>query len=164
MNHAQELHEILQVTPAIAQSQPTRHTALRRASVGLSRRNIAKAKAHILNTSLQRLTDLCFELEARDGLPPLSWNVDGRTGRILIGVPMGGRAHSQYGLRRQERNVLRAILVDTGNSKGAPLYLYDHGSWYLNFYDYRTHEAAKQWLKENRISPQMWIHYLEQTL
>ena len=162
----QDLHEILGAKEQIIRAAPSRHTPLRQATQRLSKRNIASAKAEVLNTALQRLTTLCYELEqsTREDAPPLAWNVDGRDGRILIGVPMGGRAYRQYGLRRQERDVLRAILVDVKASKGAPLYIYDTGKWYLNVYDYRTIQSAQGWLKDNRITATMWVHYLESTL
>ncbi len=156
-----ELEQTLSRTEQTLTANPARHTPLRRTAQALSRRNIAAAKAHVLNSALERLTGLVFELERDDNNRLLAWNVDKRTGRILIGVPMGGRAHRDYGLRRSERDVLRRILVDVEASEGAPLYLYDGGKWYLNLYDYRERASANRWLKDNRITPQQWLHYLE---
>ena len=158
----QDLHQILETKPTIAAAAPSRHTPLRQAAQRLSNRNRAAAKAELLNTALQRLTALCYDMDARENLPPRAWNVDGRTGRILVGVPMGSAGRAMYGLRRIERDVLRAILVAHDVPSGdPPLYQYDAAerAWYLNIYDYRDVEAAREWLKRNRVTAQQWADF-----
>ncbi len=159
----QDLHQILETKPTIAAAAPSRHTPLRQAAVRLSNRNRAAAKAELLNTALQRLTALCYDMDAREGgAPPLAWNVDGRDGRILVPVPMGSVGRTMYGLRRIERDTLRAILLSHDSAEGdAPLYLYDGVSnlWMLNIFDYRTVEAAREWLKRNRVTARQWLDF-----
>lgn len=158
-----ELHDILSSKERVIAASPTRHTPLRKATQQLSKRNVAAAKAELLNEALARLTALCYDMDARGkGAPPRAWNVDERTGRILVGVPMGSAGRNMYGLRRIERDVLRRVLVAHDVPSGdPPVYQYDDNerAWYLNFFDYRTEESARGWLNRNRITAQQWSDF-----
>ncbi len=149
-----ELEQILSTKPTIATAAPSRHTPLRQAAQRLSNRNVAAARAEVLNTALQELAALCYENEG--GYPV---NIDEQTARILVPVPMGSAGYAAWGLRKLERDVLRRILIGRMQSKATPpLFTYDplERSWVLNFWDYSTLAAAQQHNQQHPITGHQW--------
>lgn len=142
------LHALERKT-AISTATPERHSALRAAAESLSRRNVDAATCEVLNEALSRLVQLTYEVDA-GGL----CNIDGATGRILIGVPMGRNGHRAWGLRPQEANILRQILFDWQVQDAPALLFYDSSrrSWFVHLSEFGSIGIAKAWLRSHQIS------------
>ena len=125
----------------IAQAAPARHTTLRKAAESLSLRNIDQAVIELFMEALSRLVDLCFE-EDSGGF----CNIDSVTNRILIPLPWGRNGHSAWGIRPQEANILRKILVARQCQPGLFLYDTSRRCWTINLYDYSSREVAMRYL------------------
>lgn len=133
----------------IAQASPERHTALRRASEELSRRNVDAAIVELLNEALARLTVLCYERDEEGAL----CNVDPATGRVLIPLPWGRAGFAKWGLTVSEAGTLRGIMF-IRQRRGLPLFFYERNrrAWYLNIVEYRSGSLVLAQLKEWEIS------------
>lgn len=133
----------------IAKASPQRHTAIQRAAVNLSRRNVDAAVTELLNEALARLTLLCYE-RGDDGQ---LCNVDPATGRVLIPLPWGKAGYAKWGLAPSEGDTMRAIMF-TRQSVGVPLFFYDRSrrAWFLNLEDFPSGEVVLAQLKEWEIS------------
>jgi hypothetical protein len=132
---------------SIAKVQPQRHTALRTAAEKLSRRNADQAICELFGEALMRLVDLCYEEDAGGYC-----NIDQVTNRILIPLPWGKSGHSQWGIRIQEANILRRILVLRQRQPG--LFLYDtmRRAWRVNLYDFPSRDVAMSYLIRQPVS------------
>lgn len=91
----------------VANATPQRFSPIRNIAEHLSRRNLAGAKAEILNEALEKLTLLCYESDGSGFC-----NIDRVTGRILIPMPCGRLGYQYWGLYPTEAKVLRVILLD----------------------------------------------------
>jgi hypothetical protein len=131
----------------IGQSTPQRYIAMRKASEALSRRNVDQAVIELMMEALSRLVDLCFEEDGGGYC-----NMDQVTNRILIPLPWGRNGHSQWGLRPQEANILRAILVARQRQPG--LFLFDgmRRAWRVNLYDFGNRDLSMSYLSKYPIS------------
>ena len=105
------------------------------------------AKRDLMLGALERVVADCYERTSHGALV----NID-PTGQILIPLPWSKHS-SAWGLRRQEREALRALMVleqRKGPEKGrAPLILWDAESrrWFVDLDIYPTVEAAREYLR-----------------
>lgn len=134
--------QALERKPAIATARPGRHTTLRRAAEGLSRRNADQAVCELLNEALQACVALCYEKDS-DGTPS---NVDAVTARVLVPLPWGRAGHRRWGLRPQEANILRAILQARQAHDGLFVYDGSRRAWLVNVAAYPTLRKAAAYL------------------
>ena len=137
----------------VANASPKRFAPVRKIAEHLSRRNLAGAKAEILNEALEKLTLLCYESDGTGFC-----NIDRVTGRILIPVPCGRLGYQYWGLYPTEAKVLRVLMLDLIHADRPTLYYYDYASrsWYVNISDWPTYESAQFWLGRSRITAAMW--------
>ena len=140
-NTTHKVVRVVQRKGEIMQASPQRHTALRTAAEKLSRHNTDQAICELFGEALMRLVDLCYEEDAGGYC-----NIDSVTNRILIPLPWGRNGHSQWGIRMQESNILRRILVTRQRQPG--LFLYDKARrcWRVNLYDFSTRDLAMGYL------------------
>ena len=131
------------VRPAPAAYSPTRKVA-----ESLSLRVRWAAKRDLMLTALERLVADAYERTSHGALI----NTD-ITGALLIPVPWSKHNAGKWGLRRQESDALRALMVleqRKGPEKGrAPLILWDAESrrWFVDLDIYPTVEAAREYLR-----------------
>lgn len=119
----------------------------------------AAAHAHVLNTALKRLIDLCYQDDGA-GL----CNIDRATGKLhhLLPVPWSSVNYGKYSLgSRQRADVLSLIMRAHMNQTRKPLFIYHNRRWYVNLRIYPSREDALRWLSENQISGQMWREWRE---
>lgn len=150
-----EILSVLQRKGEILASQPQRHTPMRQAAETLSRRNVAQAKAELLNEALWAAVALCYEKDDAGSL----CNVDPVSGRLLVPAPWGRAGHRRWGLRYLESVLLRAILKGWQQAKvEPPVLVYDPLSrgWHLNLFDYPSHRRAQHWLEMHPIRASDW--------
>lgn len=150
-----EIVEVIKRKSDVMVAQPKRHTPIRKAAETLSRRNVAQAKAELLNEALWATVALCYE---RDDSGTLC-NVDGVSGRLLIPAPWGRMGYQRWGLRYLESVLLRAILFDFQQATDEPpVLIYDPLSrgWHLNIFDYPTRRQAWVWLERHPITASVW--------
>ncbi len=129
-------------------AQPERYRGLRAAADNLSLRNVDQATCELMNESLARLVQLCYEQDAGGYC-----NLDSATGRILIPLPWGRNGQAKWGLRPQEANILRQILFDWEQCPPT-LLRYDRTrkSWFVNLPEYSNYHLAKRWLAVHQIT------------
>lgn len=127
----------------IANAQPERHTAVRRAAEALSRKTVDLATIELLMEALGGAVTLAYE-RSEDGMLV---NVDPRTGRVLFPLPWGRLGHTKWGITPSEGNVLRRIMQDRQGP--AALWLYDSSRrcWYINRTQFRTLDHALEHLR-----------------
>lgn len=136
--------------------------AIAAAGDALTRRGLAALAVEHLTSALQRLIELCYELDHDSRL----CNVDGVDGRILVPVPWGSVGYRYYALRRRESDVLRLFMqASMTPRKGAavPLFLYgeDTRAWYLNLSDYPTAADAVNYLSVHGLTIRAYKLYLQ---
>ncbi len=147
----------------ILEAMPALHVPLRSVAESLTRRNLAGARAELLNEALQRCTAVLYDMDASSQL----CNVDEATGRILLPVPWGRAGHRKWGLRYTESLVLRLILMahqgthERGKRPALFLYDADARTWSVNLIDFPTVEAAIRRLDQTPITPAQWRYYLD---
>ena len=160
--NANGLVKVLERKGGILSAQPARFTPLRQAAESLSRANIHRAHCEILNEAITRCTVMLYE---RDNTG--RWvNID-RSGQALIALPWGRAGQREWGLRRSEADVLRALLFvyqkrhDAG--KGAALYLYGASErrWWLNLEDYPDEASGLAWVRSHPFTVRQWRAYAE---
>lgn len=150
-----ELVSVLQRKGEILAAQPKRYTPMRQAAETLSRRNIAQAKAELLNEALWAAVALCYEKDDSGSL----CNVDPVSGRLLVPAPWGRAGHRRWGLRYLESVLLRAILRGRRQAEAEPpVLVYDPLSrgWHLNLFDYPSRRRALHWLEMHPITAGDW--------
>lgn len=146
--NSKKVHVALERKADVSNTQPERHTALRKAAESLSLRNVDQAVCELFNEALARLVQLAYEQDAGGYC-----NIDGVTGKLLIPLPWGRNGHQQWSLRPQEAEILRQILFDW-QQPGPTLLIYDRArrSWRVNLFDFGNIHLAKQWLAKYQVS------------
>lgn len=126
----------------------------------IKQRMAANAEALSYAGQMQAHLDICLEATAaligilyqmdEDGQPA---NFDRQTERIFVNVPWGDRGYKVWGLRKSEGICFRRLLQERQKqSRRLPFLFYyaDYtGAWHLNFSEYRTREAALEWLRKD---------------
>ena len=158
-----EAQDTLQRSRATQEAQPQRHTLPRFADVAqsLSRAGVAAAHAELCTAALQKVVELAFVVDT-DGRYA---NVD-LDGRLLFALPFGKSGHKQWGLRRREAEILRAILVarqTPQQGRALPLFVYDSVSraWYVNVQDYASELHAMGYIRQCPITSREYKTHLE---
>ncbi len=136
----------------IRQSEPARHTTLRKAAEALSRRNVDAAVCELLNEAVARLVQLVYEQDAGGYC-----NIDGATGKLLVPLPWGRLGHARWGLRPIEGIILREIMFDLSLRKDN-LFHFDRSrrAWFINLYNYANVHLARQWVTQHQIDVVMY--------
>lgn len=90
-------------------------------------------------------------------------NLDNITNRVLIPLPWGSTGYKNYGIRANECDVFRRIMIAKSLSKRKrPLFDYSevNRSWYFNVLDYPTIEEGFRYLKINEVTVSDYLlHY-----
>lgn len=127
---------------------PAAFSPVRTVAETLSLRVRWAAKRDLMLTALERVAIDAYEQTAHGE----RINVD-PTGALLIPAPWSKHNGGRWGLRRQEREALRALLIleqRKGPERGrAPLFLWDAESrrWFVDLDLYPTVEAARGYLR-----------------
>lgn len=157
---ANGLVKVIERKGEILSAQPARFTPLRQAAESLSRANLYRAHCEILAEALTRCTVMLYE---KDGAG--RWvNID-RTGQALIALPWGRAGQREWGLRRSEADVLRALLFAWQQRhdmrREAALYLYGASErrWWLNLADYPDEASGLGWVKAHPVTVAQWRAY-----
>ncbi len=162
--HVINLTRIVQRKDEVLAAEPCRFAPLRQAAESLSRANIHRAHAEVINEGLMRCCTMLYEDDAA-GNPV---NVDRATGAVLIPAPWTRHGGGRWGLRRSESDVLRKLLTiyqgQHDRGKGAALFLYDDDSrrWCVNLVDYPNEAAAMQWVRAHQVTVSQWRYYAKQ--
>ena len=152
-----QVAQIVERKSGVLAAEPQRFAPLRAVAESLSRANIHRAHAEVLNEALARCTALLYEQDAAR-----RWiNLD-RTGQILIALPWGRAGQREWGLRRAEADALRRWLFawqrKHDRQQGAALYLYSESErrWWVNLADYPDRAAGLGWVQRHQVSADQW--------
>jgi hypothetical protein len=142
MSYTNGIVHTLERKQGIGATVPQRHTGLRAAAEGLSRRNADAAVIELMSEALSRLVALAYETDG-GGL----CNVDAPTGKVLIALPWGRAGHQRWGLRPSEATVLREIMLQRQYAPGLFVYHALGRAWHVNRHDYPSTRVALAYLE-----------------
>lgn len=113
----------------------------------INRSRIYHAVADLFNGLIPELIAVCYQFDEYGMV-----NIDDVTGRILVGLPWGSKAHRGWDLRSTEADTLRALMLARQGRRGhVPLFFYDAEvrNWFLNFRDYGRRSQAMNYHQAN---------------